>query len=159
MTARELIQEHAWNVGEALQEYIKVDDLILSESGSTLSLLKNLIGKGRGMSELLKHAEALLPTWDGICDRLASFEQDLSPTLSEGEHAYVTVLIRYAEAVRFTVQSLVDLQRHQVAGANRDKSYSWETFKERTRKYRAAVLAYQAIGKELNDMRLVIFDY
>jgi len=159
MNTKAEIKELAMAVGGGLSVYVAVHNAIFRDAASLTSLLKNLVGRGVPMSELLARAESLVPLWDSIGARTETFRVDYGSSLSEEEEAYFNVLARYVTAVRKTVTALVARQRltFERSKGGPKNPMTWEAHKQREAEYRAAVEEYTVIGRELNASAPTIF--
>src|SRR5207245_87952 len=99
MSHRAEIQELAMNVGQGLTAYVAVHDAIFRNAATLKSLVKNLVGRGVPISKLVADAEALLPFWVTMQDRLEGFREASYTGLSENERQYFDLLARYVDAL------------------------------------------------------------
>ena len=146
-------------VGGSLTVYIAVHDKIFREAATLTSVLKNLLGRGTPMGELLEMAEKLVPLWDSIGAKVEAVRIDYGSYFSEDEEAYFCILVRYVAAVRKTVAILVARQRLAYEGSKGGPKnpMTWDAYKRNEAEYQAAVHEYTAIGQELNAAAPTIF--
>lgn len=111
------------------------------------------------MSQLLRDAETLIPLWNGITEKIASFGRDANSSFDEDERYYFEVLSRYAQAVNETVVALVERQRllNERSKGGHDNPVNWNVYQDAERRYKSAIQKYMTIGQELNNAgRLIL---
>lgn len=89
------------------------------------------------MSTLLEEAEALVPLWDGINERIEAFESSEYRSLSVDERDFFDILSRCVKALRKTVAALVDRQQLMNEGAKggRENPMSWSAYQQKEALY------------------------
>ena len=156
---RDEIRELATAVGDGLSAYVAIHDTVFQDASTLKSVLKNLFGRGVPMSKLLQDAEALLPFWHSMRDRMQAFRQRSYAAMSRDEQHYFDLLSRYVDALSATVVALVDRQRLLNDGSKggTDNPMTWQAFQDKERAYQVAVKQYKVIGGELNNAAPIIF--
>lgn len=124
MNHKDKLKELALSVNEGLNIYIAVHNVIFRDSATIMSFLKNLFGKGVPMAKLLEYAENLIPLWCTISDKMVTFKSSTYVFLSDDEKSYFDILNNYVNALRITVDCLVERQKHMDKGSKgiRDKA-------------------------------------
>ena len=150
---RDQIRDLASTVSEGMTVYVAIHDRILKESATFKSLLRNMFGRAVPMPQLLQDAEGLVPIWNGITEKIASFGSETYSSMDEDERFYFEILNRYAQAVNETVLALVERQKllNDDSKSIRNNPLKWSRIKEAERTYESAFQKYMAIGQELND--------
>ena len=133
------IQQLALLINEELSNYIKVHDLIRSESETFKSTIKNLFGFGTPMSKLLQEAEALIPVWDSIESKLNNFKALEYSLLSEDQKHYVNLLSRFVTALKKTVSCLVSKQKLLAEGVDKFGSITMKEQQKRRSEYENSI--------------------
>ena len=151
------LQELALLISNELSNYIKVHDLIHSESETFKSTLKNILGFGTPMAKLLQEAEALIPVWDSIEVKLNDFKTQEYSMLSEDQKYYFDLLSRFVTAIKKTVSCLVSKQQLLAEGVEKFGSITMKEQQKRRAEYENSIEEYLRIGRELNESRKAIF--
>lgn len=156
---REQVKDIAYLVNDGLTAYITIHDKIFKEAATLRSFIKNIFGRAVPMSQLLQDAETLIPLWDGITEKIASFGREADSSLDEDERYYFEILNRYAQAVNETVVALVERQRllNARSKGGHDNPVDWNVYQDAERRYQSAIQKYMTIGQELNNAGHLIF--
>ena len=159
MDTRTQIKELALLVGRGLKVFIAVHNKICDKSSTLKSIIKNYIGRGTPMADLLVEAETLVPIWDGIAEEVEAFRAKSYDILPQDQHSYFDILTRYVASVRKAVDALVSRQRllneGSKGGANNPMTFA--AYRQREADFQAASRDYSAIGRELNAAAHIIF--
>lgn len=150
------IQQLALLVNQELSNYIKVHDLIHSESETFKSTLKNIFGFGTPMAKLLQEAESLIPVWDSIEVKLNDFRTLEYNMLSANEKHYVNLLSSFVVALKKTVSCLVAKQQLLAEGVEKFGSITMKEQLIKRSAYENAIEEYLQIGKELSEAKTEI---
>ncbi len=89
MSTKEDVKALALAVNEALTAYVAVHDRIFRDGSTFTSVIKNLVGRGVPMSELLESAEALTSTWADLHLRLEQFRNGSYESAGQNEKTYL----------------------------------------------------------------------
>jgi len=156
---REQIKNIAYSVNDGLTAYITIHDKIFKEAATFKSFLKNIFGRAIPMSQLLQDTETLIPLWNGINEKIASFSHVANFSMDEDERCYFEILSRYAQAVKETVVALVERQRllNERSKGGHDNPVSWKVYQDAEKIYQSAIKKYMAIGQELNNAGHLVF--
>ena len=159
MQSKLQIRALALTVGDGLGAYIAIHNGIFEDSGTLKSALKNTVGVGVPMAQLLEDAESLVPLWNRIADEVGAFRASHYWSLPRDEAYYFDVLERYVAALRKTVMALVErqllLNEGSKGGPNNPMTRA--AFRRTAAAYEQTVEQYLAIGLELNEAAPVIF--
>ena len=147
-------------MNDGLTAYITMHDRIFKEAATFKSFLKNIFGHAVPMSQLLEDAERLIPIWNGITEKIASFGSEAYSSMDEDERCYYDILNRYAQAVNETVVALVERQKmlNERSKGGRNNPVNWSVYQEAEKTYESAIQKYMAIGQELNDASHLVFE-
>lgn len=148
MNTRVHLKELARHVGNGLTLYTDVDSRIGREIGTPKGALKHLFGFGMSYRELRKLAEDLVPIWDKIGTDVETFRIDYGASLPKQEADYLCILIRYVNAVRKAVSTLVEFQR-LIHKRSEGEVVTIETSDQKLLEYKNVVAIYLEIGGEL----------
>jgi hypothetical protein len=140
-------------VNDGLTAYITIHDKIFNEAATLKSVLKNILGRGVPMSQLLQEAESLIPIWNSITENIESFHRDIYPLISNPEKSYFDILKRYVVAVNETISLLIERQRllYERSKGGWNNPVKWNAYQVAERKYQSSIQNYMAIGQDLNN--------
>ena len=151
------LRELSVMVNNGLTSYISVHNKIHKEAETIWSSIKNLLGFGVPMIELLALAEKLIPLWNLIIKELNAFKLSSYSDLSGDEKKYFDTLLRFTEALQRTVQCLVDQQKIMADGSNEVGSMYWKSHQGKRTEYKNSIEDYLLIGQELNKLSANVF--
>lgn len=156
---RAQIKNIAYLANDGLTAYITIHDKIFKEAATLRSFIKNIFGRAVPMSQLLRDGETLIPLWNGITEKIASFGRDANSSLDEDERYYFEILSRYAQTVNDTVVVLVERQRllNERSKGGHDNPVNWNVYQVAERIYQSAIQKYMKIGQELNNAGHLVF--
>jgi hypothetical protein len=152
------LRQLAVRVGEVLNSYIKVHNRIHGEASTFRSVIKNILGRGVPMADLLADAERLVPEIESVRAELSSLGSPSAKSWSAESRHYLRLLKEYAEALHGTIEALVRRQQLLAKGAQggRGNPMTWPAFQDADREYDRAIARYKAVGLDLNKLAHVI---
>jgi hypothetical protein len=155
------IKNLAFTVNDGLTAYITIHDRIFKEAATFKSFFKNIFGRAVPMSQLLQDAERLIPIWNDITEKIASFGSEAYSSMDEDERCYFDILNRYAQAVNETVVALVERQKllNDRSKGGQNNPVNWSVYQEAEKTYQSAIQKYMAIGQELNNASHLVFEH
>ena len=156
MNNKRILRELSVMVNNGLTTYITVHNKIHKEAETFWSSIKNLLGFGIPLVDLLNLAESLLPLWNVILRELNAFKLSSYSDLSGDEKKYFDTLLQFTEALQRTAQCLVDRQKNMVDGSNEAGSMSWKSHQEKRTDYKNSIEDYLLIGLELNKLSALV---
>lgn len=146
----------ALEVNDELTKYIRVHDMIIKESASFSSFVKNLFGKGRSMSELREESEKVFDKWNNLYLKVKS-RIKLENEFTSDEKIYFKALLNYVLLVLKTVEALLERQRIVEKQSLGSKNADWKSFEEANNYYESMVDKYQKAGDQLNRLNYLVF--
>lgn len=157
MSNKRKLRELSVMVNNGLTTYISVHNKIHKEAETFWSSIKNLLGFGVPLIDLLSFAEKLIPLWSLIIKELNAFKLSSYSDLPGDEKKYFDTLLLFTEALQRTVHCLVDQQKIIVHGINEVGSMSWKSHQEKRTEYKNSIEDYLLIGQELNKLSATVF--
>lgn len=137
-------------VNKGLDNYISVHNRIYNESGTFMSLFKNMFGKGVSNKELLKYSEDLKPEWHNILNELDKYKEEKYSNLNNVEADFFDKLFFYSNAVNKTIDVLIKKQSLLLEKSLNNSMVSFNDYNKIELEYENCIQEYRKAGVILN---------
>lgn len=155
MNYKQRLKKEAQYINSLLSEYIDLHDSILSQSGTFLSMIKNLFIP-IDYESIYKRTEGLVNSFEVKREDLASLESNIDNSIAQDQTKYFDQLLVFFDRLYNTVQLLKERQ-HKLFLKSKGHNFSREEFMMLQNKYDQSIRLYKKEGENLNKLNHIVF--